>query len=121
MTPFSNVLPWVSASSRGQKMGMFKHHIFEKSPQGIRIIDSNLKSPLKIVLVCVLALQKGVICPSLDFVQPHSQCRVAELDVLPGDSILPFKGHCIVFGSFLPAPWTCGWGTRALHPRHACC
>ena len=50
MTPFSNVLHPGNSSSRGQNTGEFKQHIFEESPQGIRIIDSNLKPSFKRVL-----------------------------------------------------------------------
>lgn len=74
MTPFSNVLHPGNSSSRGQNTGEFKQHIFEESPQGIRIIDSNLKPSFKRVLGLRATLWwGGVICPSADLVRPHGQ------------------------------------------------
>lgn len=102
-------------------MGEFKQHIFEESPQGIRIIDSNLKPSFKRVLGLRATLWWG---GHLSFCGPHAAPRpglftVSRSSMSRPDSILSFMGHCIASGSFLPAPWMCGGEMR--HPAPQAC
>lgn len=89
MTRFSNVLHQGNSSSRGQNRGKFKQHIFEKSPQRMGIIDSNLIPPLKIVLgLCVSPPSGSRLSSGPRAVHSHGAPNVT------WDSILPFMGHC---------------------------
>lgn len=40
--------PSVQRAASGQTMGTFQQHVFERRPQGLRILEINLKPPLKL-------------------------------------------------------------------------
>lgn len=118
MTTFSNVLHRGNSSGRGQNMGEFKQHIFKESPLGMRIIDSNLKLPFKRVLGLRADLPEGHLSFRGPRVSPWPGLfTMSQSSVSHADSVLPFMGHCIASGSFLPAPLMCGGEMRLPAPQ----
>lgn len=96
--------------------GEFKEHISEKSPQGIRITESTLKPPLKLVQGSCISPGEAALCP-LDLVRPQPGLLPSHAAHRPTQhSILPFMDHCAVSGSSLLAPCTRGWETRRPAP-----
>lgn len=115
--------PSVQRAASGQNMGKFQQHVFQRRPQGLRILEVNLKLPLK--------LSPGqCISPGEGTHPSFSGLRAAPRPGLFTDSwssgrhpglTPPFKGHCVLSGSFLLAPWTCDREGRAAQLRHAHC